>query len=83
MHRCGSKEKIKKRREGTVEEVENLCLKHSHSYFIGVSFQIKIYYLRMEQSSLFLVLLLLVNLNDLGKNFKLYDTTIYSLGKQK
>ena len=37
----------------------------------------------MEQSSLFLVLLLLVNLNDLGKNFKLYDTTIYSLGKQK
>lgn len=37
----------------------------------------------MEQSLLFLVLLLLVNVNDLGKNFKLYDTIIYSLGTQK
>lgn len=37
----------------------------------------------MEQSLLFLVLLLSLNLNDPGKNFKLYDTIIYSLGTQK
>ena len=37
----------------------------------------------MEQSLLFLVLLLSLNLNDPRKNFKLYDTIIYSLGTQK
>lgn len=72
VHRSGGKERYREEKQGEVVEEENLCLKYSQNDFVEISFQ-ENNVLKMKQNQN--VLLVLVNLNVPGRNFKQFMNT--------